>query len=57
LKLSLLKQIAPEKAKVARNLAKALADVPIDTKQERDALRGRLRQKYVELEPLAFGCG
>ena len=40
------------KEKIARNLAKALADVPIDNKQERDAIRARLRQKYADLEPL-----
>ena len=38
--------------KVAKNVAKALAEVPIDNKQERDALRTRLRQKYDELERL-----
>jgi hypothetical protein len=38
--------------KVARNVAKALAEVPIDNKQERDVLRARLRQKYDELERL-----
>ena len=32
--------------KVAKNVAKALAEVPIDNKQERDALRARLRQRY-----------
>jgi hypothetical protein len=39
----------------ARNVAKALADVPIDNKQERDALRARLRKKYAELETLKVG--
>ena len=34
------------------NVAKALAEVPVDNKPERDALRARLRQKYTELEPL-----
>jgi hypothetical protein len=34
------------------NVAKALADVPIDNKQERDDLRVRLRQTYYELEPI-----
>lgn len=43
---------AVNKEKVARNLAKALADVPIDNKQERDEIRARLRQKYADLEPL-----
>jgi hypothetical protein len=38
--------------KVAKNVAKALAEVPIDNKQERDALRVRLRQRYDELERL-----
>ena len=41
--------------KVAKNVAKALAEVPIDNKQERDALRARLRQKYHELERLRTG--
>jgi hypothetical protein len=29
-----------------------LAEGPIDTKQERDTLLARIRQKYSELEPL-----
>jgi hypothetical protein len=37
------------------NVAKALAEVPVDNKPERDALRARLRQKYTELEPLKIG--
>ena len=41
--------------KVAKNVAKALAEVPIDNKQERDVLRARLRQKYHELERLRTG--
>ena len=41
--------------KVAKNVAKALAEVPIDNKQERDALRARLRQKYAELDRLRTG--
>jgi uncharacterized lipoprotein YehR (DUF1307 family) len=41
-----------EKNKVERNVAKALSEVPIDNKEERDALRARLRQKYAELKPL-----
>ena len=41
--------------KVAKNVAKALAEVPIDNKQERDALRARLRQKYDDLERLRRG--
>jgi hypothetical protein len=41
--------------KVAKNVAKALAEVPIDNKQERDALRACLRQKYHELERLRTG--
>jgi hypothetical protein len=44
-----------EKKMEARNVAKALADVPIDNKQERDALRARLRKKYAELETLKVG--
>jgi hypothetical protein len=43
------------KRQLARNVAKALADVPIDNKQERDLIRARLRQKYAELEPLKVG--
>jgi hypothetical protein len=41
--------------KVAKNVAKALAEVPIDNKQERDALRARLRQRYDELQRLRMG--
>ena len=41
--------------KVAKNVARALAEVPIDNKQERDALRARLRQKYNDLERLRRG--
>ena len=41
--------------KVAKNVAKALAEVPIDNKQQRDALRARLRQKYNDLERLRRG--
>ena len=41
--------------KIERNVAKALADVPIDNKQERDTLRIRMRQKYEELERLSAG--
>ena len=37
---------------VAKNVAKALADVPIDNKQERDMIRARLRQNYAELKLL-----
>ena len=47
-----MKKPAPDKKKVAKNVANALAEVPIDTKQERDALRARIRQKYHQLEPL-----
>jgi hypothetical protein len=41
--------------RVERNVAKALADVPIDNKQERDTLRTRMRQKYGELEQFRAG--
>lgn len=50
-----MEKVGNDKKKVAKNLAKVLADVPIDNKQERDALRDRLRQKYVELERLKVG--
>ena len=43
------------KKTVAKNVAKALAEVPIDNKQERDALRARLRRKYGELKRLRMG--
>jgi hypothetical protein len=43
------------KKQVARNVAKALANVPIDNKQERDTIRSRLRKKYAELKPLTSG--
>jgi hypothetical protein len=41
--------------KFERNVAKALAEVPIDNKQERDAIRARLRRKYADLQPLKAG--
>ena len=41
--------------KIARNVAAALAAVPIDNKQERDAIRARLRRKYADLKPLKVG--
>ena len=44
-----------DKKTVAKNVAKALAEVPIDNKQERDVLRARLRQKYGELRRLRTG--
>ena len=44
-----------EKKIEAKNVAKALADVPIDNKQERDALRARIRKKYAELETPKVG--
>jgi hypothetical protein len=44
-----------DKKKVAKNVAKALAEVPIDYKRERDALRARLRRKYGELRRLRRG--
>ena len=44
-----------EKKMEAKNVAKALADVPIDNKQERDALRARIRKKIRELETLKVG--
>jgi hypothetical protein len=47
-----LDEAIQKKQQVARNVDKALADVPIDNKQERDMIRARLRQKYAELEPL-----
>ena len=40
---------------VAKNVAKALADVPIDNKHERDIIRARLRQNYAELKTLTSG--
>jgi hypothetical protein len=43
------------KTKVEKNVAKALADVPIDNKQERDTLRIRMRQKYGEMNRLKAG--
>jgi hypothetical protein len=43
------------KEKFERNVAKALAEVPIDNKPERDAIRARLRRKYAELQPLKAG--
>ena len=47
-----MKKSALDTSKAAKNVAKALAEVPIDTKEERDALRARIRQKYQELMPL-----
>jgi hypothetical protein len=50
----LMKQ-SENKKQVAKNVAKALANVPIDNKQERDMIRARVRQKYAELKPLTSG--
>jgi hypothetical protein len=44
-----------DKKTAAANVAKALAEVPIDNKQERDVLRARLRRKYGELRRLRTG--
>ena len=41
-----------EKKIKTKNVAKALADVPIDNKMERDVIRAQLRQKYAELKAL-----
>jgi hypothetical protein len=41
-----------DKKKVERNVTAALAAVPIDNKQERDAIRARIRKKYASLQPL-----
>ena len=41
-----------EKKIETRNVAKALADVPIDNKMERDVIRAQLREKYAELKAL-----
>jgi hypothetical protein len=45
-----MKEPNSDQRKVASNVAKALAEVPIDNKQERDALRARLRHTYAGLE-------
>ena len=50
-----MKKSSTDRKNVARNVAKALAEVPIDNKPERDALRIGLRQKYAELKPLKVG--
>jgi hypothetical protein len=50
-----MKRSGGDKKKVRRNIARALAEVPIDTKQEREALLARLRQNYSELEQLKDG--
>jgi hypothetical protein len=44
-----------ETKKVTANVAKALANVPIDNKQERDELRARVLQKVSELKALESG--
>ena len=44
-----------EEKKAQARVDTALAEVPIDNKQERDELHTRLRQRYAELEPLKFG--
>jgi uncharacterized protein involved in exopolysaccharide biosynthesis len=41
-----------EKKIETKNVAKALADVPIDNKMERDVIRAQLREKYAELKAL-----
>ena len=43
---------APKRENIERNVANALADVPIDNKKERDTIRARLRRKYAALKPL-----
>jgi hypothetical protein len=43
---------AEKQEKIERNVAEALADVPIDNKKERDTIRARLRRTYAELKPL-----
>jgi phage-related protein len=50
-----MRKLLKDKKTVANNVAKALAEVPIDNKQERDALRARLRRKYGELKRLRTG--
>lgn len=52
--LTMKKPIKVQRKAIA-GVAKALAEVPVDTRRERDALHARLRQKYSELEPLKFG--
>jgi hypothetical protein len=42
---------ANSKERIDRNVANALADVPIDNKRERDRIRARLRRKYADLQP------
>ena len=42
---------ANSKEQIETNVAKALADVPIDNKHERDMIRARLRKKYADLRP------
>jgi hypothetical protein len=44
-----------KRKRVERNVAKALADVPIDNKQERNTLRTRMREKYGEIDELKAG--
>jgi hypothetical protein len=44
-----------DKKAVAKNVAKALAEVPIDNKEERDALCACLRRKYGELRRVRMG--
>jgi hypothetical protein len=46
---------AEYKKKIERNVAKALAEVPIDNRQERDIIRARLRRKYADLKPIKAG--
>jgi hypothetical protein len=47
-----MKRSRNDKKMEAKNVAKALAEVLIDNKQERDRLRAQLREKYAELKPL-----
>jgi hypothetical protein len=42
---------ANSREKIDRNVANALADVPIDNKRERNRIHARLRRKYADLEP------
>jgi hypothetical protein len=42
-------------AKAQARVDRALAQVPIDNRDERKELHSRLREKYTELEPLKSG--
>jgi hypothetical protein len=46
-----------KRGEIHKKIAKILAEVPIDDRNERDDLYARLRKRYAELKPLKRGMG